>query len=56
MQMLTFMQIIVLALGIKELLNANAYRKQQKKKWAVASLFPGVFACACAIISFTGVL
>ena len=48
--------ILVLVFGIKELCNAWAYHKKQKKKWAIASLCIGIFACACAIISLTGIL
>lgn len=50
------LQFVVLVCGVKELCNAGAYHKQQKKKWAIASLCMGVFACACAIISMTGIL
>ena len=50
------LQIIVLGFGIKELWSAMRYHKQQKKKWAIASLCIGIFACACAIISMTGIL
>ena len=51
-----FLQLVVLAFGIKELCHAMAYYKQKKTKWAIASLGMGFFACACAIISMTGIL
>ena len=50
------LQFIVLAFGVKEFWNAIEYHKQQKKKWAIASVCVGVFACACAIVSMTGIL
>lgn len=50
------LQIIVLCFGIRELWNAMKYRSQKKTKWTIASLCIGVFACACAIISMTGIL
>ena len=50
------LQIMLLGFGIKEFLNAVKYHKQQKKKWAIASLCIGIFACACVIMSMTGVL
>ena len=55
-RMITLLQFLTLILGMKELQTAREYYKQQKKKWAIASLCMGVFACACAIISFTGIL
>ena len=54
--MITILQFLVLCFGIKELCSAVSYFKQQKKKWAIASICIGVFACACAIISRTGIL
>jgi len=56
MNMIRILQILVLVFGIKELWNAWAYYKKQKKKWAIASLCIGIFACGCAIISLTGIL
>lgn len=56
MNMIRILQFMVLAFGIKELLNAWEYYKQQKKKWTIASLCIGIFACGCAIISLTGIL
>lgn len=50
------LQIVLLIFGVKELGNALAYHKQKKAKWAIASLIMGIFACACAIISMTGIL
>ena len=50
------LQFLVLAFGLKELFNAMEYHKQKKKKWVIASLCMGIFACACAIISITGIL
>ena len=50
------LQFIVLAFGVKEFWNAIEYHKQQKKKWVIASVCAGVFACACAIVSMTGIL
>ena len=55
-QMITLLQLLVLVLGMKELWTAKESYKQGKKKWAMASLCMGIFACACAIISFTGIL
>ena len=54
--MIRLLQLVALWFGIKELYAALEYRKQQKQKWAVASLCMGIFACACAIISMTGIL
>lgn len=54
--MITILQFLVIAFGIKELCNSLSYFKQKKKGWAIASLCIGVFACACAIISMTGIL
>ena len=56
MNTIRLLQFIVLIFGIKELGNAIAYHKQKKTKWAIASLCMGLFACACAIISMTGIL
>ena len=56
MNTIKLLQFVVLVFGIKELGNAIAYYKQQKKKWAIASLCMRIFACACAIISITGLL
>ena len=56
MNMIKLLQFVVLMFGIKELGNAIAYRKQKKTKWAIASLGMGIFACACAIVSMTGIL
>ena len=55
-EMTTVLQIVLLLLGIKELFEAKVSYGQQKKKWAIASVCMGVFACACAIISFTGIV
>ena len=55
-QMITLPQLLALVLGVKELGTAKEYFKQEKKKWAIVSLCMGIFACACAIISFTGIL
>ena len=56
MDMIMVLQIVALIFGVKELGNAIAYHKQNKTKWAIASLCMGIFACACAIISMTGLL
>lgn len=56
MNMIRILQFMVLGFGIKELWNARKYHKQQKKKWTIASLCIGIFACGCAIISLTGIL
>ena len=56
MDMIKILQFVVLAFGIKELYNALECYKQKKKKWAIASLCMGVFACACSIVSLTGIL
>ena len=56
MDMIRILQLVALAFGIKELCNAREYYKQKKTKWAIASLCVGIFACACAIISITGIL
>lgn len=56
MDMIRIIQFAVLVFGVKELYNALAYHKQKKKKWAIASLCIGVFACACAVVSMTGIL
>ena len=55
MEMITILQLLVLVFGIKELRNAAEYRRQQETKWAAASLCMGLFACACGIISITGI-
>lgn len=55
-EMITMVQIVLLALGVKELFAAREYYKQQKKKWAIASLCMGAFGCACAILSMTGIV
>ena len=54
--MTTLLQFIVICFGIKELWNSLSYFKQKKKGWTIASLCVGVIACACAIISMTGIL
>ena len=54
--MTKLLQFVVLGFGVKELMNAMEYHKQKKEKWAIASLCMGIFACACAIISMTGIL
>ena len=56
MNMIRILQFVVIVFGLKELGNAMAYHKQKKTKWAIASLVMGIFACACAIISMTGIL
>ena len=56
MNMIRILQFVVIVFGLKELGNAMAYHKQKKTKWAIASLCVGIFACACAIISITGIL
>lgn len=56
MNMIRLLQIVLLIFGVKELGNAIAYHKQKKAKWAIASLCMGVFACACSIVSLTGIL
>ena len=56
MNMIRILQFVVIVFGLKELGNAMAYHKQKKTKWAIASLCMGIFACACAIISMTGIL
>jgi len=50
------LQFVVIVFGLKELGSAIAYHKQKKTKWAIASLIMGLFACAFAIISMTGIL
>ena len=49
MDMIRILQFLVLVFGLKELFNAMEYHKQKKKKWVIASLCMGIFACACAI-------
>lgn len=56
MDMLKILQLVAMAFGIKEISNAMEYYKQKKPKWAIASLCMGLFACACAVISMTGIL
>ena len=56
MNMIRILQFIVIVFGLKELGNAMAYHKQKKPKWVIASLIMGIFACACGIISITGIL
>ena len=56
MDMIRILQLVALAFGVKELCNARVYYKQKKTKWAIASLCMGIFSCACAIISMTGLL
>ena len=56
MDMIRILQLVALAFGVEELCNAIIYYKQKKTRWAIASLCVGIFACACAIISITGIL
>lgn len=56
MNTIRLLQFVVLILGVKELCNAMAYHKQQKKKLVIVSVCVGVLACVCAIISMTGIL
>lgn len=56
MNMLRILQFVAVVLGLKELGNAIEYYKQKKIKWVIASLIIGILACACAIISMTGIL
>lgn len=56
MNMIRLLQIVLLIFGVKEFGNAIAYHKQKKTKWAIASLCMGIFACACSIVSMTGIL
>lgn len=56
MDMIKILQFVVLAFGVKEFYNAVEYCKQKKKKWAIASLCMGIFACTCSIVSLTGIL
>ena len=56
MDMIKILPFIVFAFGVKELYHALEYRKQNKKKWATASVLAGAFACTCAVISMTGIL
>jgi len=56
MDMIRILQFVALAFGVRELYNTIEYYKQQKKKWTIASLCIGIFACACAIVSMTGIL
>ena len=55
-EMITILQVVLLLLGTKELFEARAYYRQQKKKWVAASLCMAVFAFACAVVSMTGVV
>lgn len=54
--MIVMVQIVLLAMGTKELLEARAYYRQGKTKWAAASLCMGIFAWVCAVLSITGVV
>ena len=56
MNMIRILQFVAIIFGLKELGNAMVYLKQKKTKWAIASLVMGIFACACGIISMTGIL
>ena len=56
MDMIRILQLVALAFGVEVLCNARKYYKQMKTRWAIASLCVGIFACACAIISITGIL
>ena len=56
MDMIRILQLVALAFGVEELCNARKYYKQKKTRWAIASLCVGIFACARAIISITGIL
>ena len=55
MNMIRILQFVAIVFGLKELGNVVAYHKQKKTEWAIASLIMGIFACACAIISMTGI-
>ncbi len=41
-KMITLLQLLALILGIQELWAAKEYYKQQKKRWAIASLCMGI--------------
>ena len=56
MNTIRLLQAVALAFGAREIGNAITYHKQNKKKWAIASLCMGVFACICVIVSVTGIL
>ena len=56
MTILRLLQLIAFVFGAQEICHAAAYHKQKKPKWAIASLCVGLFACACAVISITGIL
>lgn len=56
LQMIRIMLLVVFGFGVKELWSANQYYKEQKKKWAIASLCVGTFACICAILGLTGII
>jgi hypothetical protein len=56
MDMIRILQFLVFAFGLKEFFNSIEYHKHKKKKWVIASLCMGIFSCACAIISITGIL
>ena len=56
LQMIRIMLLVALAFGVKELWSAKQYYKEQKKKWAMASLCVGIFACVCAILGLTGII
>lgn len=54
--MIQVYQLIVLAFGIQQLYKAWNYYKQKDKKWAIACLSIGLFACVCSIAALTGIL
>ena len=56
LQMIRIMLLVVFGVGVKELWSAKQYYKEQKKKWAIASLCVGIFACVCAILGLTGII
>ena len=47
---------VVFAFGIKELWNAKQYHRNGQKKWVIASLCVGIFACICAVLGLTGII
>lgn len=55
-QILRMLLLVVLVFGIKELIKANRYFREKQKKWAVASLCVGIFACICAFLGLTGII
>lgn len=55
-QMIKILLLVAFGFGVKELWSARQYHKEQKKKWAIASLCVGIFACACAILGLTGII